>query len=120
MPTAAGVKLHLHFDAIKGVPADATLTPAARSETAELARSLRPGRLYVVDRGYADYELFATIIRARSSLIAWVKGNTRLRRPGRNGPLRRRPGGRGGPNDVVLSSLGMSHHKDHLSARCGR
>src|SRR4029077_20124032 len=63
-----GVKLHLHFDVLKGIPADATLTPAACSETAALAGSLQPGRLYVVDRGYADYELFATIIKAGSSL----------------------------------------------------
>src|SRR3954454_1090108 len=29
-----GVKLHLHFDVLKGVPADATLTPAACPEAA--------------------------------------------------------------------------------------
>ena len=40
-----GVKLHLHFDVLKGVPADATLTPAACSEGAALAGSLQPGRL---------------------------------------------------------------------------
>jgi hypothetical protein len=40
-----GVKLHLHFDVLKGVPADATLTPAACSEPAALAAALRPGRL---------------------------------------------------------------------------
>jgi hypothetical protein len=49
-----GVKLHLHFDILKGVPADATVTPAACSEGAALAGSLQPGRLYVLDRGYAD------------------------------------------------------------------
>src|SRR3954463_11677416 len=32
-----GVKPHLHFDVIKGVPADATVTPAACSEGAALA-----------------------------------------------------------------------------------
>src|SRR5436305_11061423 len=71
-----GIKLHLHFDVLKGVPADATLTPAACSEPAALAGSLQPGRLYVLDRGYADYELFATILQAQSSLIARVKDNT--------------------------------------------
>jgi len=71
-----GVKLHLHFDVLKGVPADATLTVAACSETATLAGALQPNRLYVLDRGYADYELFAKIIGANSSLIARVKDNT--------------------------------------------
>src|SRR3954454_5318436 len=71
-----GVKLHLHFDVLKSVPADATLTPAACSEGAALAGALQPGRLYVLDRGYADYELFAAIVGAKSSLIARVKDNT--------------------------------------------
>src|SRR5882757_6555323 len=43
-----GVKLHLHFDVLKGVPADATVTPEACSEGAALANSLQSGRLYVV------------------------------------------------------------------------
>src|SRR5579862_1361452 len=38
-----GVKLHLHFDVLKGVPRQATLTPAASSETAQLAATLEPG-----------------------------------------------------------------------------
>ncbi len=71
-----GVKLHLHFDVLKGVPADATPTPAACSEGEALAGSLQPGCLYVVDRGYVDYELFAKVIGVNSSLIARVKDNT--------------------------------------------
>ena len=108
-----GVKLHLHFDVLKGVPADATLTPAACSEAAALAGSLQPGRLYVLDRGYADYELFATIIRARSSLIARVKDNTAfVVREER--PLTAAAEAAGVVRDVVLSRLGTAHHKDHL------
>jgi Transposase DDE domain len=71
-----GVKLHLHFDVLKGVPADATLTPAACSEGEALAGSLQPDCLHVVDRGYVDYELFAKVVAAKSSLIARVKDNT--------------------------------------------
>jgi DDE family transposase len=108
-----GVKLHLHFDVLKGVPAGATLTPAACSETAALAGSLQPGRLYVLDRGYADYELFATIIGARSSLIARVKDNTAfVAREER--PLTAAAAAAGVVRDIVLSRLGTSHHKDHL------
>jgi hypothetical protein len=62
-----GVKLHLHFDVLKGVPTGATTTPAACSEGAALARSLQPGRLYVLDRGHADYALFAAITEAGPS-----------------------------------------------------
>src|SRR5260370_700364 len=74
--THRGVKLHMHFDVLKGVPCEATLTPAACSEPAELARTLQPGRLYVLDRGYASYELFARIMQAKSSLGARSKDST--------------------------------------------
>ncbi len=70
-----GVKLHLHFDVLKAVPLDATVTPAACSETASLEAALQAARLYVVDRGYVDYELFARILAAGSSLIGRVKDN---------------------------------------------
>jgi hypothetical protein len=108
-----GVKLHLHFDVLKGVPADATLTPAAGSEPAALAGSLQPGRLYVLDRGYANYELFATIIDAGSSLIARVKDNAAFVVEEER-PLDAAAETAGVVRDVVLSRLGTSHHKDHL------
>src|SRR5260370_1745565 len=76
--THRGAKLHLHFDVLKGVPSAATLTPAACSEPAELARTLQAGRLYVLDRGYASYELFGQIVQAGSSPGARVKNTTGL------------------------------------------
>jgi hypothetical protein len=108
-----GVKLHLHFDVLKGVPADATLTPAACSEGAALADAIQPGRLYVLDRGYADYALFAKIIRSHSSLIARVKDSTAFvvqeERPPNDAAK-----AAGVVRDVVISRLGTAHHKDHL------
>jgi Transposase DDE domain len=108
-----GVKLHLHFDVLKGVPADATLTPAACSEGEALAGSLQPGCLYVVDRGYVDYELFAKVIGANSSLIARVKDNTAFVVQEER-PLTAADQAAGVVRDVVISRLGSSHHKDHL------
>jgi hypothetical protein len=108
-----GVKLHLHFDVLKGVPADATLTPAACSEGAALADALQPGRLYVLDRGYADYDLFARIVGANSSLIARVKDNTAFVVKEER-PLTAAGQAAGVVRDVVISRLGTSHHKDHL------
>lgn len=108
-----GVKLHLHFDVLKGVPAQAAVTPAACSEPAQLTAMLRPGRLYVLDRGYASYALFAEILAAGSSLVARVKDRTaftgREERPV-TGEARRA----GVARDVVISRLGTGHHKDHL------
>jgi Transposase DDE domain len=108
-----GVKLHLHFDVLKGVPADATLTPAACSETAAMAAALQPGRLYVVDRGYADYELFAKIVGANSSLIARVKDNIAYVVQEERA-LTDAAGVAGVVRDVVISRLGTAHHKNHL------
>jgi hypothetical protein len=108
-----GIKLHLHFDVLKGVPADATVTPAACSEGAALAGSLQPGRLYVLDRGYADYELFAQIVAAKSSLIARVKDNTAFVVQEERS-LTDAAKAAGVVRDVVISRLGTSHHKDHL------
>jgi hypothetical protein len=108
-----GVKLHLHFDVLKGVPADATLTPAACSEGAALADALQPGRLYVLDRGYADYELFARIVAADSSLIARVKDSTAFVVQEER-PLTAAAEAAGVVRDVVISRPGTSHHKDHL------
>jgi Transposase DDE domain len=71
-----GVKLHLHFDVLAAVPADATMTPAACSEPAHLAAMLKPHRLYVIDRGYACFELFREILDAESSFVGRVKDNT--------------------------------------------
>lgn len=111
--THRGVKLHLHFDVLKGVPCEATLTPAACSEPAELAATLQPRRLYVLDRGYASYELFARIVEAKSSLVARVKDNTAFV-PLEERPLDDAAQTAGVVRDVVISRLGTSHHKNHL------
>lgn len=108
-----GVKLHLHFDVLKGVPADATLTPAACAEGAALADAVQPGRLYVLDRGYADYELFARIVGAGSSLVARVKDNTAFVVQEER-PLTAAAVAAGVVRDLVISRLGTAHHKDHL------
>lgn len=111
--THRGVKLHLHFDVLKGAPCEATLTPAACSEPEELARTLQPGRLYVLDRGYASYELFAGILQAKSSLVARVKDSTAFV-PQKERPLDEAARKAGVIRDVVISRLGTSHHKNHV------
>lgn len=111
--THRGVKLHLHFDVLKGVPCDATLTPAACSEPKQLREMLQKERLYVLDRGYASYELFAQIVDAGSSLVARVKTSTAYAIQEER-PLDVTARQAGVIRDVVLSRLGTSHHKDHL------
>jgi hypothetical protein len=112
-PECSAAKLHLHFDVLKGVPCGAAVTPAAGSEPGQLEAMLQSGRLYVVDRGYADYELFARIIGAGSSLVARVKDSTAFT-VAEERPLDKAAVKAGVVRDLILSRLGTSHHKDHL------
>jgi len=88
-----GVKLHLHFDVFCSVPLDAAITPAACSEPGQLRDMLRPGRLYVYDRGYLDHELYRDILEANSSFIGRIKDNGQYTvaevRPGASRPKER-------------------------------
>ena len=106
-------KMHLHFDVLKGVPIDATLTAATGSETDQLRVMLNQGRLYVIDRGYAKYELYRDIIAAGSSFIGRVRDNTaftvkeeRLLTP--------EAVSTGVVRDVVVARLGTTKRKEVL------
>lgn len=68
-------KLHLQFDVFKGVPSYATVTDGNGNEKQQLRSALQPGRLYVIDRGYAEYQLFQDIVDAQSSLIGRIRDN---------------------------------------------
>jgi Transposase DDE domain len=68
-------KLHLHFDVFKGVPCSATVTDGNGNEKKQLRAALQAGRLYAIDRGYAEYQLFQDIIDAQSSFIGRIRDN---------------------------------------------
>jgi hypothetical protein len=74
-PQHRAAKMHVHFDVLKGVPVETTLTTGNGSETAQLRATLQAGRLYVIDRGYADYQLFQDIIDAHSDFIGRIRDN---------------------------------------------
>ncbi len=68
-------KMHVHFDVLKGVPVEASITAGNASETQQLRQTLQPGRLYVIDRGYAEYQLFQDILDAKSAFIGRIRDN---------------------------------------------
>jgi Transposase DDE domain len=74
-PQHRAAKMHIHFDVLKGVPIEATVTTANDSETEQLRATLQPKRLYVIDRGYAEYQLFQDIMDARSDFIGRIRDN---------------------------------------------
>jgi len=111
-----GLKLHLHFDVLAAVPADAALTVAACSEPGQFADMLKPGRLYVVDRGYASYGLFRAILDAKSSFVARVKDNTAFSMH-QERVISAEAKAAGVIRDVEIEKLGTAHHKDFLRQR---
>jgi hypothetical protein len=68
-------KMHLGFEILKGTPAWAHVTDANTSETQILQMHLEANRMYVADRGYADYRLFQRIIDAGSSFVIRARDN---------------------------------------------
>jgi hypothetical protein len=68
-------KMHLHFEVLRGIPVQVTVTAGVDSETVQLRQALTAGRLYVVDRGYADYQLFQDIVDTGSSFIGRIRDN---------------------------------------------
>ncbi len=70
-------RLHLQFEVHRELPEHATLTPdetgGEDDERNVLARNLRAGRLYLLDRGYERYLLFKQIVEARSDYVCRVQ-----------------------------------------------
>jgi hypothetical protein len=74
-PKHHAAKMHVHFDVLKGVPIETTVTVGNGSETEQLRATLQKQRLYVIDRGYADYQLFQDILNAGSDFIGRIRSN---------------------------------------------
>jgi len=69
------VKNHVHFEILKGVPVKATITAGNANEKDVLAETLEPGRIYVLDRGYAKYGLLQAIRDRHSSFVCRIRDN---------------------------------------------
>ena len=106
-------KMHVHFDVFKGIPADVTVTHGSGSEREQLRKMLQPGRVYVVDRGYEEYQLFQDIVDARSSFIARVQDSVAYK-VFEERPLTKEARAAGVISDVIVKRLGTDHHKNVL------
>jgi hypothetical protein len=73
--THKAVKKHVHFEILKGVPVKATVTEGNGNERDVLAEPLEPGRIYVLDRGYAKYRLLQTIRERDSHFVCRIRDN---------------------------------------------
>ncbi len=64
------LKAHVHFDVLRGIPTDISVSKGNGSEREALENSLKPDCLYVLDRGYLKLDLYKQILDAGSSLVA--------------------------------------------------
>jgi hypothetical protein len=109
--THHAAKMHLQFDVLKGVPSDATITAGASSEPNQLRAMLQPDHLYVIDRGYASFQLFRDILDARSSFVGRVKDNT-VFSVAEERVVSAEAQAVGVIRDIVVAKLGSDKHKD--------
>jgi hypothetical protein len=72
------IKAHVHYELLTGVPVSGTLTAANHHENRVLRAELQADRLYVLDRGFANYELLQEIRRVGSSFVCRLRDNSRL------------------------------------------
>jgi DDE family transposase len=68
-------KMHIHFEVLRGIPVRATVTTGHDSEKQQLRQTLQAGRLYVIDRGYAEYQLFQDILDGGSQFLGRIREN---------------------------------------------
>ncbi len=73
--THRAAKMHLAFEVLRGVPVKVSVTEGNGSEKNELRKMLEAGRLYVVDRGYAEYQLFQEIVDVKSSFVGRIRND---------------------------------------------
>jgi hypothetical protein len=73
-------RLHTHFEVERGLPVRIDVTGAGNQgvndERAVLRQALQADRLYVLDRGYAQFSLFNAIVAAGSSYVCRLRDNS--------------------------------------------
>jgi hypothetical protein len=71
---ANGVRLHLRFNLVKGLPEDAEVQPGKSCERQALRQMCEPGQINVGDRFYGeDYRLFSDVQKARGFFVFRIK-----------------------------------------------
>ena len=74
-----GWRLHTHFEVLRGVPVEVTVTNGRNqgdaNEKNALRRTLEADRCYVLDRGYEQFSLFNAIVHAESSYVCRIRGD---------------------------------------------
>jgi hypothetical protein len=115
-PRHRAAKMHVHFDVLKGVPTQVTVTPGQASERDQLRATLESGGFYVVDRGYRDWDFFQAIVEAGASFVGRVQDNTVIH-AAEERPLTATARAAGVVRDVVIEQTGNERHRKPLKHR---
>ena len=73
--THRAAKVHVAFAVWPGVPIRATVTHGHSSEREQLRRMARPGGFYVMDRGYAEYDLLRELDARGARFVQRLQDN---------------------------------------------
>ena len=103
-------QMHLAFAALHPVPVGVTVTAGNSSEREQARQLVRPGGVYVCDRGSVDYELFAQWQALPCSFIVRVQ-TTAAYEVAHERPLSAAAKAAGVTNDVALPRLGTTPHR---------
>ena len=79
--TKAGIKVHTLLDLVGNIPTFLWITPAKIQDVRILDLLFpEPGSIYVLDRGYVDFERLHRLHQARATFVIRAKKNLRFRR----------------------------------------
>jgi hypothetical protein len=112
-PQHRAAKMHVHFDVLKGVPTEVTVTAGQASEREQLRATLVKGGFYVVDRGYRGWDFFQDLIDAGASFVGRVQDNTVID-AAEERPLTAAARAAGIVRDVVIDKTGNERHQIQL------
>jgi len=74
--TDRAAKAHVQFEVLSETPVKMDITAGQSSEIERLKANLQAGRLYVLDRGFRDFELLEEIVEADSSFVIRLHENS--------------------------------------------
>jgi len=107
------VKMHLHFDVLKGIPTHVSVTTGNGSEREQLRASMKPGGFYAFDRGYRDWAFFQEIAATGASFVGRVQDNTVIH-AAKERPVTAAAQAAGVLRDVEIKQTGNVRHKNNL------
>jgi len=112
-PQHRAAKMHVHFDVLKAIPTDVSITTGNDSERDELRVRLQSGGFYVIDRGYRGWTFFEEIVDADASFVGRVQDNTVIH-AAEERLLTAAARAAGVVRDVVIEQTGNERHQTEL------